>query len=167
MINSMGIKAAEAWARGIVDNLARRPQGNDRAQVKAIYEGVCDLAIINNYYYGKLRYSNNPDQQKWAKSVKLIFPNQGNRGTHVNISGGGVAKYSKNKGEAVKFLEFLTSEKAQRLYGTINFEYPVNKNVATTEELASWGAFREDEMPIARIADLAPDAQKIIDRVGW
>ena len=167
MINSGGMKGAEAWASGVVANLARRPQGNDRAQVKAIYEGVCDFAIINNYYYGKLRYSKNPEQQKWAKSVNLIFPNQQNRGTHINISGGGVAKYSQNKREAVRFLEFLTSEKSQRLYGTVNFEYPVNQNVTVTQELASWGAFKEDNMVIAKIAELAPDAQRIIDRVGW
>ncbi|MDG2034553.1 MAG: extracellular solute-binding protein, partial [Rhodospirillales bacterium] len=162
-----GVRAAEDWARGVVANLARRPQGNDRAQVKAIYEGVCDFAVINNYYYGKLRYSKNPDQKKWAKSVNLIFPNQDNRGTHVNISGGGVAKFSKNKEEAVRFLEFLTSKRAQNLYGSVNFEYPVNPNVAPTKELVSWGTFKEDKMPISRISELASDAQKIIDRVGW
>ena len=167
MIHSLGVRAAEDWARGVVSNLARRPQGNDRAQVKAIYEGVCDFAVINNYYYGKLRYSKNPDQKKWAESVYLIFPNQDDRGTHVNISGGGVARFSKNKAEAVRFLEFLTSEMAQKLYGSVNFEYPVNPNVAPTKELVSWGMFKEDKMPISRISELASDAQKIIDRVGW
>ena len=167
VIEASGEKAAEAWAKGVVSNLARRPQGNDRAQVKAIFEGVCDFSIINNYYYGKLKHSDKPDQQQWAKAVKLIFPNQRNRGTHVNISGGGVAKHSKHKTEAIRFLEFLTSEEAQHLYGTINFEYPVNPNVAPPKELASWGTFKEDKLPISRIAELAPDAQKVIDRVGW
>ncbi|MBL22642.1 MAG: hypothetical protein CMM48_01955 [Rhodospirillaceae bacterium] len=167
IIHSSGMKAAEAWAKGVVANLARRPQGNDRAQVKAIYEGVCDIAIINNYYFGKLKHAENPDQRKWAAAVKLIFPNQGDRGSHVNISGGGVAKYSKNKAEAVKFLEFLTSKKAQQLYGAINFEYPVNKAVSPPKELRSWGTFSEHKMPIVKIAELAPEAQKIIDRVGW
>ncbi|MEM8977695.1 MAG: extracellular solute-binding protein, partial [Pseudomonadota bacterium] len=155
------------WASGVIENLARRPQGNDRAQVKAIYEGVCDLAIINNYYFGKLKYSDKPDQRKWADAVKLIFPNQDSRGTHVNISGGGVAKYSKNKKEAVRFLEFLTSKTAQDLYGRINFEYPVNPSTPLSKELQSWGRFKEDTMPIARIAELAPEAQKVIDRAGW
>ena len=166
-ININGVSAAEAWSKGIVKNLARRPQGNDRAQVKAIYEGVCDIAIINNYYFGKLKFSEKSIQRKWANSVNLIFPNQSNRGTHINISGGGVVKYSKNKAEAIRFLEFLTQEKAQNLYGSINFEYPVNLKIPIPKELMSWGAFKEDKMPIIRIADLAPDAQKVIDRVGW
>ena len=97
----------------------------------------------------------------------MIFPNQGDRGTHVNISGGGVAKHSKNKDEAVRFLEFLTSKTAQDLYGAVNFEYPVNPKVRVSVELQSWGVFLEDKMPIARIAKLAPKAQRIIDRVGW
>jgi len=99
--------------------------------------------------------------------VQLIFPNQTDRGTHVNISGGGVAKHSKRKDEAVRFLEFLTSETAQKLFGAINFEYPVNPRVAPSDELASWGTFNEDQMPIGRIAELATEAQKVIDRVGW
>jgi len=135
--------------------------------VKAIFEGVCDITIINNYYFGKLKHSNKMAQRKWAASVDLVFPNQNDRGTHINISGGGVAKHSKNKKGAVKFLEFLTSKTAQDLYGAINFEYPVNPAVRITKELKSWGIFKEDVMPIARIAEFAPKAQKIIDRVGW
>jgi iron(III) transport system substrate-binding protein len=167
MINAGGTEFAENWASGLIKNLARRPQGNDRAQVKAIYEGVCDIAIINNYYFGKLKYSNKEEQRKWAAAVKLIFPNQKGRGAHINISGGGVAKHSKNKMEAVRFLEFLTSKEAQNLYGSVNFEYPVNPSVEVPEELQSWGSFKEDQMPISIIAKLAPDAQRIIDRVGW
>ena len=164
-----GEEKAEEWARNLVSNFAKRPQGNDRAQVKAIYEGECSIAIINNYYYGKLKFSEDPEQRKWVENVRLIFPNQaeGDRGAHVNISGAGVAKYSKNKKEAIALLEFLTSEKAQKLYGEINFEYPVNPKVSPSEELQNWGEFREDNLPIIKIAELAPDAQKIIDRVGW
>jgi len=167
VLHASGEKAATAWAQGVIGNLARRPQGNDRAQVKAIYEGVCDIAIINNYYFGKMQHSDKPAQHKWAEAVRLIFPNQDDRGTHVNISGGGVAKHSKNKAEAVRFLEFLTSKQAQDLYGSINFEYPVNPTVPMSAELKSWGTFKEDTMPILRIAELAPEAQKIINRVGW
>ena len=164
-----GKEKAEEWARNLVSNFAKRPQGNDRAQVKAIYEGECSIAIINNYYYGKLKFSEDPEQRKWVENVRLIFPNQaeGDRGAHVNISGAGVAKYSKNKKEAIALLEFLTSEKAQKLYGEINFEYPVNPKVSPSEELQNWGEFREDNLPIIKIAELAPEAQKIIDRVGW
>ncbi len=167
VVHAKGAAGAETWAKGVIANLARRPQGNDRAQVKAIYEGVCDIAIINNYYFGKLKYSDKPAQRKWAEAVQLIFPNQNDRGTHVNISGGGIAKYSKNKEEAVRFLEFLTSDAAQQLYGSVNFEYPVNPSTPLSKELSSWGRFKEDEMPIARIAELAPEAQMIIDRAGW
>lgn len=167
VMHASGDDAATAWAEGVIKNLARRPQGNDRAQVKAIYEGVCDIAIINNYYFGKLKHSDKKAQQEWADAVRLVFPNQDDRGTHVNISGGGVAKHSKHKAEAIRFLEFLTSKPAQDLYGAINFEYPVNPNVVMSSELQSWGTFKEDQMPIARIAELAPEAQKLIDRVGW
>jgi len=169
IIAEHGLENAEKWALGLVSNLARRPQGNDRAQVKAIFEGQCDIAIINNYYFGKLKYSDKEDQRAWARSLNLVFPNQGenDRGAHVNISGGGVAKYSKNKSLAIKLLEFLTDEFAQKLYGKINFEYPVNPKVESTAELKSWGIFKEDKLPISKIAQLSRESQKIIDRVGW
>ena len=169
LIAAHGSKVAEKWAAGLVSNLARRPQGNDRAQVKAIYEGQCDIAIINNYYYGKLKFSDNQEQRNWANELSLIFPNQGqgDRGAHINISGGGIAKFSKNKKVAIKLLEFLSEETSQNLYGEINFEYPVNPRVTPTEELASWGNFKEDQIPISLIAKLSQEAQKIIDRVGW
>ena len=169
LIAAHGEKKAEEWARAFVQNLARRPQGNDRAQVKAIYEGQCDVAIINNYYFGKLKFSEDKSQRQWIKNLNLIFPNQGanDRGAHINISGGGVIKFSKNKKNAIALLEFLTSEKAQSLYGEINFEYPVNPLIDTTDELKSWGEFTEDNLPIIRIAELAYQSQIIIDKVGW
>ena len=169
VLAALGEEEAEKWAKDMVANFAKRPQGNDRAQVKAIHEGECEIALINNYYFGKLKFSEDPEQRKWADSVRLVFPNQaeGDRGAHVNISGGGIAKFSKNKEEAQKLLEFLTSEKAQKLYGEINFEYPANLKIEPGDELKSWGSFREDTLPIIKIAELAPDAQKIIDRVGW
>ena len=169
VLAALGEEEAEKWAKAMVANFAKRPQGNDRAQVKAIHEGECEIALINNYYFGKLKFSEDPEQRKWADSVRLVFPNQaeGDRGAHVNISGGGIAKFSKNKEEAQKLLEFLTSQKAQKLYGEINFEYPANLKIEPGDELKSWGSFREDTLPIIKIAELAPDAQKIIDRVGW
>lgn len=167
VIHTAGSEAAEDWAAGVVDNLARRPQGNDRAQVKAIFEGVCDVAIINNYYVGKLKTSDKAEHRDWAAAIRVIFPNQSDRGAHVNISGGGVAKHSKNPEEAVRFLEFLTSPEAQQLYSEINFEYPVAADAPLTGALAEWGAFREDETPMSAIAGLAREAQMIIDRVGW
>ena len=169
IIAEYGLEKAEKWALGLVSNLARRPQGNDRAQVKGIHEGLCDIAIINNYYFGKLKYSDDPIQREWAQSMRLTFPNQGesDRGAHINISGGGVAKYSNNKESAIKLLEFLSSPDAQKMYSEINFEYPVNLKVKPSDELVSWGYFREDKISIEKIAQLSINAQKIIDRVGW
>ena len=169
LIAANGEEEAEKWGRSFVENLARRPQGNDRAQVKAIFEGQCDIAIINNYYFGKLKFSEDKTQREWVKNLELIFPNQGkgDRGSHINISGGGVVKFSKNKKQAIALLEFLTSEEAQKLYGKINFEYPVNPRISATQELISWGEFREDKLPIIKIAELAYKAQVIIDKVRW
>jgi len=167
IIAANGAVAAEKWAQGLVQNLAQRPQGNDRAQVKAIFQGVCDIAIINSYYFGKLKNSKIPEQRKWTANVRIIFTNQKGRGNHINISGGGVARYSKNKKLAISFLEFLSREKAQKLFTQINYEFPGNPNIAYSKELLSWGSFSEDKLPIGKIADLAPTAQRIIDRVGW
>ena len=167
IIAANGANAAEQWARGLVLNLARRPQGNDRAQLKAIHQGVCDIAIINSYYFGKIRNSKIPQQREWTKNVRILFTNQEDRGNHINISGGGVAKYSRNKDLARRFLEFLSGVEAQKLYSKINYEFPSNPNVEFSKELRSWGPFVEDKLPIGVIAELAPKAQIIIDRVGW
>ena len=168
IIAANGEEKAEEWASNLVLNLARKPEGNDRAQAKAVHEGVCDIAVMNTYYFGKMKFNEkNPEQKEWAKSINLIFTNQDNRGNHINVAGGGVVKYSKNKDNAIALLEFLTQPEAQILYSKMNYEYPVNPNVEPSEELSSWGVFIEDQLPVERLADLAPTAQKIIDRVGW
>ena len=167
MIAAHGEAGARAWAQGLVDNLARRPQGNDRAQLKAIYQGECDVSIINHYYWAKLNNGDIPEQKQWADAVRIVFTNQDNRGSHINISGGGVPKHANNKEGAIQFLEFLSGPEAQRLYGTVNFEYPVNPEVPASEDLQVLGAFKEDDLPITRIAELAPTAQRIVDEVGW
>ena len=169
MIATHGEAKAEVWARGVVKNFARRPQGNDRAQAKAIFQGECDIAIINHYYYGKMLKSEKQAQRDWANAINIVFANQGQdgRGAHINISGGGVAVHSKNKANAIKLLEFLVSDEAQMLYGKINYEYPVNPATPLAPELKIWGDFKKDSLPISRLAELAPKAQMIIDRVGW
>ena len=167
VIAANGANAAEAWAEGLVANFARKPQGNDRAQAKAIFEGQCDIAIMNHYYYGKMLFSDKEEQRDWANAIQLVFTNQDDRGTHVNISGGGLAKHSPNRDHAVRFLEFLTSPTAQQLYGEVNFEYPVNPAVSPGGVLASWGDFKRDDLAIEKLAELAPQAQMIIDRTGW
>ena len=169
MIAAKGENDAEKWAKGLVSNLAKRPQGNERSQLKSIYSGECDVAIINHYYYGKLTYSKNPDHRKWAKASIIVFPNQGNsdRGAHVNISGGGVVKFSKNKEIAINFLEFLVTDQAQVMYGDVNFEYPINNKSKLPKRLKALGTFKEDNLLIEKIAKLAPKAQEIIDKVYW
>lgn len=169
LIAHHGEDEAKRWATNLVNNLARKPQGNDRAQVKAIFEGVCDVAIINNYYYGKMKYSDETAQHDWAKAIKIVFPNQGeeDRGAHINLSGAGIAKYSKNKEAALRLLEFLSAPEAQSLYAEINFEYPVNHLGEVSDELKSWGAFKEDQLPIETIAKLSKPAQFIINETGW
>ena len=169
MIAANGEAAARAWAEGMVANLARSPRGNDRAQIKAIYAGECGITIVNHYYYGKLINSSNSEERQWAESVNIIIPNQGDndRGAHINISGGGIAKYSKNRKEAERFLEFLISEEAQKLYASINYEYPVISDVELPDTLTSWGKFKEDSLPIEELANSYLEAQMIIDQVGW
>ncbi len=168
IIAANGEAAAEEWARGLVNNLARKPEGNDRAQAKAIFENVCDVAIMNTYYFGKMKFNKkNPEQKNWANSINIVFTNQNDRGNHINVAGGGVVKYSKNKENAVALLEFLTNPKAQSLYSSMNYEYPVNPSMSLSSELMSWGEFKEDELQIEKLAELAPIAQKIIDKVGW
>ena len=168
IIAAHGESDAEKWAKGLVKNLARKPEGNDRAQAKAIFEGVCDIAVMNTYYYGKMKYNEkNPEQKNWANAIDIIFTNQNDRGNHINVTGGGVVKYSKNKDNAIALLEFLTKAKVQTLYSSMNYEYPINPTTSLSVELKSWGTFKEDKLPVEKLAELAPIAQKIIDRVGW
>ena len=168
LIAHNGEEAAKNWTFGLVDNLARRPQGNDRAQAKAIYSGQCDVALMNTYYYGKMKFAKDkPEQQKWADSIEIAFFNQDGRGQHVNISAAGITQGSKRKELARAFLEWVTSKEAQQIYTKVNFEYPVNPNAQLSEEVASWGTFKMDMLPMNVIADNSPQAQRIINETGW
>ena len=163
-----GEEAARDWAEALVANLARKPQGNDRAQAKAIWSGECDVAIMNTYYYGKMKFNDKePEQKDWADAISLVFLNQDDRGQHVNISGGGILKTSENKQAARAFLEWLTEEDAQKIYASANYEYPINLKVAADPEVFSWGEFKVDSLPITEISRLSPAAQMIIDQTGW
>ena len=163
-----GADAARKWAAGFVANLARKPQGNDRAQVSAIHSGRCDVALINTYYYGLMRHNlQDPEQQQWADSVRLVFLNQAERGQHVNITGAAMLATSDKYDAVVAFLEWLTGAEGQGIYSGINYEYPINPQVTPSAELRSWGAFKADDLPIEEIANNAETAQRIIDRVGW
>jgi iron(III) transport system substrate-binding protein len=165
MIAHHGEAEAEAWLRGVKANLARKPQGNDRAQVKAIYEGECDLSLGNNYYLGNMLQD--ADQTKWAEAVNITFPNSNDRGTHVNISGMALTKSAPNKANAIKLMEYLTGKTAQTMYAEENFEYPVNPTVQPSQLVASWGSFKSDELPLSEIAGLRKAAAQMVDKVGF
>ncbi len=168
IVHARGKEAARAWAAGVKANLARRPQGNDRAQVKAVYEGVCDVAVGNTYYMGKMATNGKaPEQKDWAKSVFIVFPNQDGRGTHINVSGGGVTGSAKNRANAVRLLEYLSGDTAQRLYAERNFEYPVKPGVPVHPLVASWGTFKADETFLARVAEERITATRIMDLVAF
>jgi len=168
LVVHLGEEAAEDWAKAYVDNLAKRPQGNDRAQAKSIYAGECDVALMNTYYYGAMaNNTKNPEQQDWAKAIRMVFFNQDDRGQHINISAGGVVKTSPHQDEARAFLEWMTGPVAQRIYTEVNAEYPVNADVAPDPSVAAWGAFKADDVSIEAIGRASSTAQMIIDRTGW
>ncbi len=166
MIAHHGEEKAEKWLEGLKANLARKPQGNDRAQVKAINEGECDLSLGNNYYYGAML--SDPKQKAWADSVNPVFPTIGGTpGTHVNVSGVALSKSAPNRENAVKLMEFLSSDEAQEIYATVNFEYPVNPQVKWSPLVESWGRFSPDDLPLSAIAELRSAAVKMVDRVDY
>ncbi len=168
MVSAHGEAKTEAWVRGLVANFARKPQGNDRAQAKAVFEGVCDIAIMNTYYFGKMKFNKKqPGQREWAASLGIVFPNQGDRGAHVNVSGAGIVKHAKNRENAVHLLEFLSDEFAQKMYAARNYEYPVKDGVGWSDEVKSWGEFKADDLALVELFKLGPTAQRVIDRADW
>lgn len=167
IIANDGKEEALKWAKGIVANMARTPKGNDRDQVKAIAAGEGDLAIINTYYLGKLLSSDNPEEVTAGEAVGVFFPNQDDRGAHINISGAGVAKYAPNRKNAVLLLEYLSSTKAQGKFAAANHEYPVNPAVAPTPLLAGWGTFKADTQSLKEMASYSLQAVTIFDQAGW
>lgn len=160
-----GKSDAREWLKGLKANLARQPQGNDRAQVKAIKDGLCDYALGNSYYLGKMLAD--PKQVSWAESVNINFPNQETTGSHVNVSGVVLTKYAPNKENAIKLMEFLSGDIAQQMYAEVNYEYPVKENVKPSELVASWGEFRADTISLDEIAKHHHDAVKLLDEVKF
>ncbi|WP_029037748.1 Fe(3+) ABC transporter substrate-binding protein [Salinimicrobium xinjiangense] len=167
LIVNNGEEAAKEWAEAMVENMARAPKGNDRDQVKAVVAGEGDLAIVNTYYIGNLLNSENPEEVKAGESVKVFFPNQEGRGTHINVSGAGVARYAPNKENAVKFIEFLVSKEAQEVFANSNYEYPVNEEVQPAPLLQSWGEFKEDRLNLSKLGENNKKAVLIFDEAGW
>jgi iron(III) transport system substrate-binding protein len=162
-----GEDAAREWAGGIVENMARRPQGNDRDQLRAVAAGVADIAIVNTYYIALMRNSDDPDERSVGESVRVFFPNQETTGAHVNISGAGVTASADNSAGAVRLIEFLTSADAQEVFAQANYEYPVRDDVSPAESVAEFGSFTEDSLPLSELGANSRQATRIFDEVGW
>ncbi len=167
MIASLGAEAAEKWAQGIVDNMARDPEGGDTDQIKAVAAGQCEIAVSNHYYLARLIASSEASDNEVANSVGIFFPNQKGRGTHINISGAAVLETSPNKENAVKLLEFLASPQAQALFALQGYEYPVVAGVETSPIILAFGEFKSDSLNVANYGENNPEAVQIMDRVGW
>ncbi len=168
MIHHNGIQDAKKWARGIVNNFSRPPKGNDRSQMTAVVLGKCDVTLANTYYLGKWMTSKNESEREYAKKIKVKFPNQSGRGAHINISGAMVLKYAKNTDNAIKFLEYLASNKAQKIYAKKNHEYPIRPNIEVSNIVKSWGyPFKMDKMNLTILGRLNNEAGKTFDKVGW
>ncbi|CAM4231041.1 Fe(3+) ABC transporter substrate-binding protein [Pseudoalteromonas byunsanensis] len=165
MVAHHGEAYTKQWLLDVKANLARKPQGNDRAQVKAVKEGLCDLALGNSYYFGKML--TDEKQKAWADSVFINFPNQENRGSHLNVSGVVMTKYAKNPANALKLIEFMTSDEAQNMYASVNMEYPVKPGVKLSPLVESWGTFKEDALALSEIAKYRPVALRLIDEVKF
>lgn len=165
MIAEHGEEKTAQWLEGVKNNLARKPQGNDRAQVKAVKEGVCDVAVGNSYYYGKML--KNEEQRAWADSVNLIYPNQGDRGTHVNISGMTMTKSAPHRENALKLMRFLTENTAQRIYAEQNFEFPVKPGVEQNKLIEGWGEFKADSVSLAEVDKHRKRAAMMVNEVRY
>lgn len=165
VIAHKGEDGARDWAAGLRANLARKPEGNDRAQVRAIWAGECDISLTNTYYMGAMLAD--PEQQAWANSVRIIFPTFEDGGTHVNVSGIAMTQSAPNRDEAVQLMEFLVSPTAQAIYAEANYEYPVLEGAALSELVASWGAFTPDTVDLNALAANRPTSVRIMEEVNF
>lgn len=167
LIHHLGEEETKRWAENTLGNMARPPKGNDRDQVVAVAAGEGDIAIVNTYYIGLMIQDQNEEMRKAVDKVGLFFPNQSDRGTHINISGGGVTRYAPNKANAITLLEFLSEPYAQSHLANSNFEYPVNKEVEPSPLLKSWGSFKEDTLHLSVLGENNQKAVMIFDQVKW
>ncbi|MFZ5514765.1 MAG: Fe(3+) ABC transporter substrate-binding protein [Pseudomonadota bacterium] len=162
-----GEAATLDWAKDVVANLARPPKGGDRDQIKAIAAGECDVSLVNTYYLAGMQNAEEPAEREAAAKVAVFWPNQKDRGAHVNVSGAGITAAAKNVAEARKLLEFLVSDEAQRWYAEVNQEYPVRLGIAVSPTLRAMGEFKADALPLARLGELNAQAVRLLDRAGW
>ncbi len=167
IIDADGAERAEAWAKGIVANLARPPQGGDTDQIKAVAAGLGDLALANHYYFARLAASEKPEDRAVVENLRVFFPSVSDRGTHINITGVGVVRAAKHRANAIRLIEYLVSPQAQTYFADVAYEYPVNGSVALHPILAGWGTFKKDPLNPAVYARNSAEAARIMDRVGW
>jgi iron(III) transport system substrate-binding protein len=168
LIDHMGEAKAEAWAKAVRANLAQEPKGGDTDQLKSVAAGQCDVTVSNQYYYARLLRSDKPDERQVGEKIGIVFPNQATWGTHVNISGAGVLKNAPNRQAAIKFLEYLASDEAQRYFADGNNEWPVVKSVKVDNPvLKMLGEFKQDPLNVAVLGKNQPSSQKLYDRVAW
>ena len=165
VIANHGETAAQGWLEGVKSNLARKPQGNDRAQVKAIFAGECDISVGNTYYMAQMMAD--PEQKAWADSVRIVFPTFEGGGTHMNVSGIAMTKSAPNKANALALMEWLSGDEAQKIYAEANGEYPVNPKLSASDLVASWGTFTPDDTPLADIANLRGASLKLTEIVDF
>ncbi|MCL7751870.1 Fe(3+) ABC transporter substrate-binding protein [Guyparkeria hydrothermalis] len=166
LIAEHGEEWTEEWAKGLVANMARKPQGGDRDQIRAVAAGECDIAVANTYYYGAMQNGSDTDREA-ADAVRLVWPNQDDRGAHVNVSGAGMVAASDKTEAVTQLLEFLTTEASQEWYAQVNNEFPVRPGVPAAETLAQWGEFKADDLNLSKLGELNPAAVKLMDRAGW
>lgn len=167
IIAADGKDKASSWVKGIVGNMARAPQGGDRDQIQAVAAGECDIAIANTYYYAGMITSDKAEERDAAAKVALFWPNQNDRGAHVNVSGAGVTKAARHSAEALKLIEFLASPEAQKIYAEGNGEFPVVESVPSSDLIKSWGTFKAESINVAAIGAQVPEAVKLFDKEGW
>jgi iron(III) transport system substrate-binding protein len=167
LIEVNGAEAAEEWARGLVANMARDPQGGDTDQIRAVAAGECDIAVSNHYYLARLVASDDPVDQEVADQVDIFFPNQDGRGAHVNVSGAGVVATAPHRENAIRFIEFLASPEAQEVFARGNNEFPVVEGVAASDIARAFGEFEADDVSVASYGENNPEAVRIMDRAGW
>ncbi|TGN39381.1 Fe(3+) ABC transporter substrate-binding protein [Marinobacter confluentis] len=167
LVEYHGEDGAQEWAQGVVDNMARDPQGGDTDQIRAVAAGECNLAVGNHYYYARLLNSDDEADREVARKVGIIFPNQAERGVHANIGGAGVAANAPNRDNAVRFLEFLASDTAQEVFAGSNHEFPAVEGVLKNPVLDSWGNLNIDDINVSVLGENNPEAVRIFDRVGW
>jgi iron(III) transport system substrate-binding protein len=166
LIAHHGIEDTQSWANDFATNLARKPQGGDRDQVKAVAAGQCDVALVNSYYLGNM-INGSEDEQAAAAKVKLFWPNQNDRGAHVNISGIGIAKHAKHVELAQTLIAFLFTKDSQAWYGDVNLEFPVIEGIEHNQTLNSWGPFKADKLNLGKLGELNADAVRIMDKAKW